>query len=87
VARKPPSPQRLLPGLQAPPKSRDDGPVTLPMREISAGTDAAWHLAPLGVSSGAAAFAPRSLVSQGVGPAASQFTMPKWVAVERGWLR
>lgn len=32
-----PSPQRLLPGLQAPPKSRDGTPLTLPMREVSAG--------------------------------------------------
>jgi len=86
VARKP-SPQRQLPGFAAPVQARDDTPVTVPMREISAGTDAAWHLAPLGVGSGKAAFAPRSLVARGEGPTASQFTMPKWVAVERGWLR
>lgn len=71
----------------APPRPRDDTPLTIPMREVHAGTSAAWFLAPMGVGSGKAAFAPRSLVSRGEGPQASQFTMPRWVAVERGWLR
>lgn len=86
--RRPPSPQRILPGLAAPARApRDDAPVTLPMAEVSKGTDAAWHLAPLGVATSKAAFAPRSLVIRGAGPAASQFTMPRWVAAERGWLK
>lgn len=88
MTRRPkPSPQRTLPGLTPPPKARDEAPVTLPMREVSKGTDKAWHLAPAGVGSGGAAFAPRALVSRGDGPTASQFTMPRWVAVERGWLK
>jgi len=88
MKRPAPRPQPTLPGMAAPgPRPRDTAPVTLPMREVSKGTDKAWHLAPLGVGSGAAAFAPRSLVSRGEGPAASQFTMPRWVAAENGWLK
>lgn len=87
MKRRPPSPQRPLPGLDAPPAARDATPITLPMREVSAGTDKAWHLAPLGVSSAKAAFAPRSLVTRGEGPQASSFSMPKWIAKENGWLR
>lgn len=85
MKRRAPNPQRQLFGA-APVEARDETPVTLPMREISAGTDKAWHLAPLGVSSGKAAFAARSLVTRGQGDRASLFTMPKWLARERGWL-
>lgn len=85
MKRRVPNPQRQL--FAAPAEAtKDETPVTLPMREISPGTDKAWHIAPLGVSSGKAAFAARSLVTRGVGDQASQFTMPKWLARERGWL-
>lgn len=87
MKRPKPSPQRLLPGLAAPPAGRDATPVTLPMREVHGGTDKAWFLAPLGVGSGKAAFAARAVVSRGEGPQASQFTMPRWLAVENGWLK
>jgi hypothetical protein len=88
MPRRKPSPQRTLPGLTPPPSgARDDTPVTLPMREVHSGTDRAWFLVPLGVGSGKAAFAPRSKVTRGEGPQASQFTMPRWVAVENGWLK
>lgn len=80
-------PQRPLPGLSAPLGERDATPVTIPMREVHAGTDKAWFLAPLGVGSGKAAFAARALVSRGEGPQASQFTMPRWLARENGWLK
>ncbi len=82
-----PTPQARLPGFAPPPAARDSTPVTLPMREVHAGTPKAWFLAPLGVGSGKAAFAARALVTRGEGPAASQFTMPRWIAVENGWLR
>lgn len=79
---RPVVPQRDLFGRPAA-KARDCSPVVLPMREISAGTDAAWHLAPKGMSSAKAAFAPRQLVERGSG---DLYTMPRWVAAERGWL-
>lgn len=80
--------QRSLPGLDGPvTRGRDQSPVTLPMREVSAGTDKAWQLAPMGVGSGKAAFVARSICTRGEGPQASLFTMPTWVAREHGWLR
>lgn len=82
-----PDPQRALPGLASPPAVRDRTPVTLPMREVSKGTDKAWHLAPVGVGSGSAAFAARSEVVRGEGPQSSQFRMPRWMARENGWLK
>jgi hypothetical protein len=82
---RPPRPKPDLFG-KAPPAPRDATPVTLPMREVGAGTDKAWHLAPMGVSSAKAAFVARALVSRGVGPQVNQFTMPRWLARERGWL-
>lgn len=82
-----PDPQRTLPGLAAAPASRDETPVTIPMAEVTRGTDKAWHLAPLGVGSAKAAWVARSICTRGVGSQASQFTMPKWAARENGWLR
>ena len=82
-AREPPQPDLF--GRPATPP-RDTTPVTLPMRAIGPGTDKAWFLAPLGVSSAKAGFAPRSEVVRGQGPAEGQFTMPRWLARERGWL-
>lgn len=87
MTRHPTTPQRPLPGLPVAPEGRDSTPVTLPMREVQKGTGSAWHLAPLGVGSGKAAFVPRSICSRGEGPLASQFTMPRWAAKERGWLK
>lgn len=85
-ARKPaPPPQGDLFG-PAPPRPRDETPVAIPMRLVSDGTDAAWHLTPLGVGSDRARFAPRALVTRGEGTKTQFFTMPRWVAVERGWL-
>lgn len=77
------APQRDLFGKSAFSKLRDDTPTTIPMREVSAGTGDAWFLKPAGVSSAKAAFAPRSLVKRGAG---DLFTMPRWIAAERGWL-
>lgn len=81
-----PAPQGRLPGFVAPPKARDDSLVTIPMQAIGTGTPAAWHLKPDGAGK-AAAWAPRKLVTRGEGLKASLFTMPRWVAVERGWLK
>ena len=86
MTRRPRTLQRELPGLPTVAAGRDTTPVTLPMREVQKGTDKAWHLAPLGVGSGKAAFVPRSICTRGEGPLASQFTMPRWVAKEYGWL-
>lgn len=81
------SPPARLPGFDLPAQARDSTPVTLPMREVHSGTPKAWFLAPLGLSSGKAAFAARALVTRGEGPLASQFTMPRWIARENRWLR
>jgi len=80
-----PAPQQQLFG-PPPPAKRDDAPVSLPMDEVSAGTGAAWHLTPKGRGSRLAAFAPRSLVARGAGDKQQFFTMPRWIASERGWL-
>lgn len=85
-ARKPaPPPQGQLFG-PPPPRMRDEQPVELPMTVIGEGTDKAWLLAPLGAGSGKAAFAPRSLVKRAPEPRSQFFTMPRYVAAERGWL-
>lgn len=68
-----------------PPRKRDLSPIELPMVEVSKGTDDAWHLKPAGVSSGKAAWAPRTLV-KAVEGRSGVFTMPHWMAAERGWL-
>jgi hypothetical protein len=82
---RPAAPQRDLFGRPPPPR-RDETPVSIPMREVSAGTRDAWHLTPAGRQSDLAKFAPRSLVTRGEGVSASMFTMPRWIASERGWL-
>lgn len=82
-ARPPPQPQLFGP---APPPRRDASPVTIPLVEVSSGTAAAWHLAPMGRRTDTAKFAPRSLVSRGEGEHQQLFTMPRWIASERGWL-
>ncbi len=86
MAKRPrPTPQRALPGLTVPPRPRDEGLVTIPMQAIGKGTADAWFLKPDGP--GKPTWAPRKLVTRGEGLQASLFTMPKWVAVERGWLK
>lgn len=84
--RPPPSPQRDLFGRppDAPP---DRTPVTVPLREVSgSSTDKALFLAPMPGGKGRAGFAPRSEVRRGEGDQAQFFTMPRWLAVERGWV-
>lgn len=69
----------------APPaKARDTTPLTLPMRLIDQ-TEKAWFLSIDG-RSGSAKWAPKSEVTRGEGAEAGQFTMPRWVAADRGWL-
>jgi hypothetical protein len=81
-------PQRTLPGLALPAaRPRDLTPVTLPLDAVGEGTGKAWLLRPSGVKGAAAKWAPRSEVMRGEGAEAGLFTMPRWVAVERGWLK
>lgn len=85
MALKRSAPQRdLFGGPRAP--ARDVTSITIPMVEVGAGTDRAWHLKPAGAPSSKAAFAPRSAVSRGSGHQQQFFTMPRWIAAERGWL-
>ncbi len=86
MTRRRPDPQRTLPGMAAAPRPRDATPVTLPMEAVGEGTPLAWLLKPAG-SKAAPKWAPRSEVTRGEGPEAGLFTMPKWVAVERGWAK
>ncbi|MFZ5719217.1 MAG: hypothetical protein ACOY5Y_07085 [Pseudomonadota bacterium] len=82
-----PDPQRALPGMAAAPRPKDATPVTLPLEPVGEGTADAWLLRPAGARGAAPKWAPRSLVTRGEGPEAGLFTMPKWVAVERGWAK
>lgn len=83
----PPTPQRDLFGA---PKTtpRDTTPVTITMVEIAgSSTDQAWLLKPKGVSSAKVGFAPRALARRSDDAARpDDFTMPRWLARERGWL-
>jgi|GEM_PF-1264048 len=86
MKRRPlPSPQSDLFGQPRTPP-RDTTPVTLAMQVVGPGTDKAWFLRPRGVAKGAPGFAPRSECRPGVGPSENLFTMPRWLARERGWL-
>lgn len=69
---------------EAPAPRRDATPVTLPMRLVDQ-TDKGWLLTPDG-RSGSAKWAPKSEVTRGEGPEEGRFTMPRWVAADRGWL-
>lgn len=85
--RPPPSPQGDLFGApKTPPK--DVTPVTIPMIVIAGScTDQAWFLKPKGVSSAKAGFAPRSACTRSSSASRpDDFTMPRWLARERGWL-
>lgn len=89
MKRRPPAPSPqgdLFGAPKAAPK--DTTPVTITMQEIAgSSTDQAWFLKPRGVSSAKVAFVPRSLVSRSRDPARpDDFTMPRWIARERGWL-
>lgn len=80
-----PAPQGDLFGRpKTPPK--DATPVTLAMVEIPPGTDKAWLLRPEGIAKGRTGFAARSECRRGDGDRARFFTMPRWLAAERGWL-
>lgn len=71
---------------KAPP--RDTTPVTMTM-EVVAGscTDKAWFLRPKGQRYAGFVFAARALCVRSSDPARpDDFTMPKWLARERGWL-
>lgn len=65
---------------------RDTTPAEIEAREIAtSSTEKALFLVPSrpGAKPG---FVPRSVATQGEGPRARFFTMPRFVAVERGWL-
>jgi len=84
---KPPgAPQNDLFGGAVTPARRDETPVELPMREVASPTDKAWFLAPVGTSSKRSGWVARSMVTRGEGDRAQFFTMPRWLAIERGWL-
>jgi len=64
--------------------AQDMRPVSLPMR-LHGDTELAWLLSGDGrVAS--AKWAPKSKVTRGEGRDEHVFTMPRWVARERGWL-
>jgi hypothetical protein len=68
------------------PTPKDTTPVSVPLMHHPAGsTDKAWMLSKPGRGN-APKHAPRSLVTEGEGPNAGIFTMPRWIALERGWL-
>ena len=66
--------------------ARDNTPVSIPLVHLPKhDTDKALMLMKHGRGH-APGFAPRSVTTEGVGPNAGIFTMPKWLARERGWL-
>lgn len=66
-----------------PPRPKDGTPVTVPLLFVQDTADA-WLLR---ASRGAGAkWAPKREVSRGEGLAENLFTMPRWIAAERGWL-
>jgi hypothetical protein len=79
-----PDPTRALFGDRAPARPRDETPVTLPLERLDE-TDKAWLLR-AGLKGSQARWAPKALVSRGAGVEAHLFSMPRWVAAERGWL-
>lgn len=84
--RRDPPPQRELFG-SAPKAAPDCRPVTLAMREIAtSSTPKAFFLVPPPGGRGKPGFVPRASVSRGEGPSENHFTMPRWLAAERGWL-
>ncbi len=76
--------QRELFGAPPARPPRDTTPVKIRMAKIDE-TDAGIFLAPAG-RKGSARWAPKSEVRAGEGLDANLYTMPRWVARERGWL-
>jgi len=79
---RPSRPRSLFPDL--PPEPRDPSPVTIALRVLDQ-TEKAWLLVCDGRKSGAA-WAPKSELTRGEGHQDCLFTMPRWIARERGWL-
>lgn len=71
-------------GPPPPEPPRDRTPVQVPLRLVDQ-SDKAWLLT-TGAKGAAAKWAPKSEVRRGVGRDENLFTMPRWLARERGWL-
>jgi hypothetical protein len=80
--RRPPVNRDLFGEPPTPP--RDRTPVTLGLQFVDQ-SEKAWLLRASG-RRGVTAWAPKSEVTRGEGPRAGEFTMPRWIARERGWL-
>lgn len=84
MTRRAPPQRDLFGAPKAPP--RDTTPVSVLLREVaSSSTERAFFLAPMPGGRGKAGFAPRSEATRGEGVNANVFTMPRWLAAERGW--
>lgn len=81
MTRRAPENRQLFGRPPDPPKDRT--PVRLPMHYVDQ-TEKAWLLRP--GPREPAKWAPKSEVRRGEGPEENLFTMPRWVARERGWL-
>lgn len=79
---RPSRPRSLFPGLPPPP--RDPSPVTIALRVLDQ-TDKAFLLV-CEARKAKPAWAPKSELMRGEGHQEGLFTMPRWVARERGWL-
>lgn len=81
--KKRPGPENRLLALPVPPKPRrDPTPVTVQLSYVRETKDA-WLLRR---GSLAAGWAPKSEVTRGEGDRENFWTMPRWVAAERGWV-
>lgn len=81
--KRPGPPNRQLFGPPPPAPPRDHTPVKVPLLYVTE-TDDGWLLR---ATSGAdAKWAPKREAKRGVGINENVFTMPRWLARERGWL-
>lgn len=83
MKRRPGPENRRLALPMPPPPPRDRSPVRVPLVCVSETKDA-WLLRP--DAKAGAKWAPKSEVARGEGLEANLFTMPRWIAAERGWL-
>lgn len=68
-----------------PEPARDDAPVTLSLIVAGIPTAMAWPLSD-GRAGARVQWVPKSKVTRGEGRDENRWTMPRWMARERGWL-
>jgi hypothetical protein len=84
VSSKPPPPDLF--GDAPPPLADPNGEIRLQLTNFDfRETPAAWFLSNTG-NAAHGKFVPKSQVRRGVGPAINTYSLPRWLAREKGWL-